>query len=98
MRDSIAHAVLIPFAFGLATAALATPALPDPAGRLEFEGTGRFTTTAGSAEEPANFAGSVYDGGPCDTGAREDTYSITVRRGSVIGQGEIVYEVPGRTS
>lgn len=59
--------------------------------RAEFEGTGRITLL-GEDETAGNFQAIVTD---VRCGTERDFYSITIRRGSLIGQGEIVLEESG---
>jgi hypothetical protein len=67
---------------------------PGVASRAELVGTGTFTTSTDSVATVANFDVGIFDRGSCDGDAR-DTYSITVRRGHVLGQGEVVYTLSG---
>jgi hypothetical protein len=57
-----------------------------------LEWTGRFSTSSGEVDEEGNFEVTILDVGSCDS---RDHYAIRVRRGLVIGQGEIVYEISG---
>jgi hypothetical protein len=68
---------------------------PDGATAIEFEGTGMFSTGPGPMEEVGNFEASIVDVGTCTPGTG-DSYSIRVRRGSVVGVGEVVHEISGQ--
>ena len=67
---------------------------PGVASRAELVGIGTFTTATDTIAAPANFQVEVFDPDPCN-GDERDTYSITVRRGLVAGQGEIVHSISG---
>jgi hypothetical protein len=67
---------------------------PDGATRFEFEGTGKVVLGADGAQLDANFQASVLDAGSCG-GSERDFYSITIRRGLEIGQGEVVHQLSG---
>jgi hypothetical protein len=67
---------------------------PEGATRAEFEGPGTVVLGDDGVELDANFQASVLDVGSCGGDVR-DTYSITIRRGLEIGQGEVVHELSG---
>jgi hypothetical protein len=67
---------------------------PDGATRADFEGTGKVVLGDGGSELDANFQASVIDVGACE-GSPRDAYSITIRRGLVVGQGDVVHELSG---
>ena len=68
---------------------------PPPVGasRVEFEGTGTVTLGDG-VEAAANFHAWALDVGSCGAEVR-DSYSIVIRRGLVIGQGDILHQIAG---
>jgi len=67
---------------------------PGMASRAELIGTGTFTTATDSIPADGNFQVLLFDKGSCEGEAR-DSCSITVRRGFVIGQGEVVHSMGG---
>ena len=67
---------------------------PGMASRAEMTGTGTFTTATDSMLTDGNFLVELFDKGSCEGEAR-DSYSITVRRGLVVGQGEVVHTMAG---
>jgi hypothetical protein len=67
---------------------------PGMASRADLIGTGTFTTATDSVPAEGNFHVDLIDRGSCE-GETRDSYSITVRRGLVIGQGEIVHSMAG---
>jgi uncharacterized repeat protein (TIGR01451 family) len=64
--------------------------------RADFQGTGKFSLGAGSRTEDGNMVAYIIDHreGACNRNTR-DEYYITVRRGLVIGEGEIVFQTGG---
>jgi len=64
--------------------------------RADFEGTGTYSLGAGSRTEDANFTAYIIDHkeGACNKNV-SDVYSITVRKGLVQGQGDVVFTVTG---
>jgi len=64
--------------------------------RADFVGTGKYSLGAGSREEDGNQVAYIIDHreGSCNKGTR-DEYSIIVRKGLVIGEGEIVFQATG---
>jgi hypothetical protein len=64
--------------------------------RADFVGTGQYSLGAGSREEDGNMVAYIIDHreGSCNRGTR-DEYSIVVRTGLVIGEGEIVFQTEG---
>jgi hypothetical protein len=69
----------------------------DGATRAEFEGTGKAVLGDSGSELDANFEASVVDVGTCE-GSPRDAYSITIRRGLIIGKGDVVHELSGTSS
>jgi hypothetical protein len=67
---------------------------PGVASRAELVGVGTFTTATDTAAAPCNFDVEIFDADPCP-GDKRDTYSITVRRGLVTGEGDIVHSISG---
>jgi hypothetical protein len=66
--------------------------------RADFVGTGKYSIGSGGREEDGNQVAYIIDHneGSCNKGTR-DEYFITVRKGLVIGEGEIVFSVGGYT-
>lgn len=64
--------------------------------RADFVGTGKYSIGSGGREEDGNMVAYIVDHkeGSCNKGTR-DEYFITVRKGLVIGQGEIVFDRGG---
>jgi uncharacterized repeat protein (TIGR01451 family) len=64
--------------------------------RADFVGTGKYSIGAGGREEDGNMVAYIIDHkeGNCNKDTR-DEYFITVRKGLVIGQGEIVFDRGG---
>ena len=64
--------------------------------RADFVGTGKYSLGAGSREEDGNQVAYIIDHkeGACNRDNR-DEYSIVVRKGLVIGQGDIVFQTSG---
>jgi hypothetical protein len=64
--------------------------------RADFEGTGTYSLGAGSRTEDANFTAYIIDHkeGACNKNV-SDVYSITVRKGLVQGQGDVVFTITG---
>jgi hypothetical protein len=67
---------------------------PDGARRADIEGTGKVVLGNDGIEVDANIQASIVDVGTCG-GSEHDFYSITIRRGLAIGQGEVVHELSG---
>ena len=67
-------------------------AAPRRSSRIEFDGACQVTLTD-QPPFPGNISASVIDVGICD--GVHDRYSITVRRVSIPGLGEVVYEASG---
>jgi hypothetical protein len=64
--------------------------------RADFVGTGKYSVGSGGREEDGNQVAYVIDHkeGNCNKDTR-DEYSITVRKGLTIGEGDIVFEAHG---
>jgi len=64
--------------------------------RADFQGTGKYSLGAGSREEAGNMVAYIIDHreGACNRNDR-DEYYITVRKGLVIGEGDIVFQTGG---
>ena len=64
--------------------------------RADFVGTGQYSLGAGSRTEDGNMVAYIIDHreGSCNRNQR-DEYSIVIRTGLVIGQGDIVFETSG---
>ena len=64
--------------------------------RADFVGTGKYSIGSGGREEAGNMVAYIVDHkeGSCNKGTR-DEYFITVRKGLVIGQGDIVFDRGG---
>ena len=64
--------------------------------RADFEGTGKYSIGAGGREEEGNMVAYIVDHkeGACNRNDR-DEYYITVRKGLVIGEGEVVFQTGG---
>ena len=64
--------------------------------RADFVGTGKYSLGSGSREEDGNMVAYIIDHkeGACNKNNR-DEYSIVVRKGLVIGEGQVVFQTSG---
>jgi uncharacterized repeat protein (TIGR01451 family) len=64
--------------------------------KADFVGTGLYSIGAGGRDQEGNMVAYIIDHkeGACNKGNR-DEYSITIRTGLVIGEGEIVFQTSG---
>jgi hypothetical protein len=64
--------------------------------RADFVGTGKYSIGAGGREQDGNQVAYIIDHkeGSCNKGTR-DEYSIIIRTGLVIGEGDIVFQATG---